>query len=83
MFWVIEVVVKEGYKEVVELVVCFFDVGVMVWWMMYKNFYLWIEGNFVVMVIVAVVEVVVLFLVLEDEINFERFNVGEVLFCLN
>ena len=59
------------------------DAGAMVRRMMHKNFHSWIEGNLVAMAIAAAVEAAAPLPAPEDETNFERLNVGEVLLRLN
>ena len=83
LFWAIEAAAKEGHKEAVELVVRLLDAGAMVRRMMHKNFHSWIEGNLVAMAIAAAVEAAAPLPAPEDETNFERLNVGEVLLRLN
>ena len=83
LFWAIEAAAKEGHKEAVELVVCLLDAGAMVRRMMHKNFHSWIEGNLVAMAIAAAVEAAAPLPAPEDETNFEKLNVGDVLLRLN
>ena len=83
LFWAIEAAAKEGHKEAVELVVRLLDAGAMVRRMMHKNFHSWIEGNLVAMAIAAAVEAAAPLPAPEDETNFERLNVGDVLLRLN
>ena len=83
LFWAIEAAAKEGHAEALELVTRLLNIGADVRYMMGKNFHSWVEGSLVAMSVMAAVEAAAPLPAMEEEAQFDKANVGEILLRLN